>query len=96
MEEMFEETMERPYTKEELKERADENGYVKDRVSISFKEIADIVGAEDFRNMLGAKLAGEHVENISFKAAEIKNVDAGMDAYMIIEVSGNVSKIIND
>lgn len=83
------EVMKIPYTAEELKEKADENGYVEGNVIVPFSNIIDR-DLEGFLDLLGEKLvANECLMDISYKAIEVTE-----DQNVIIWVRGDASEVM--
>lgn len=87
--------LDRPYTQKEMKEHMDENGYVRGNVAITLSEIIDC-DFEQFLDLCAVRLVdNECLMDVNYKAVDIRNVESG-NADIIIEVSGDVSEIIED
>lgn len=84
------EFLEKPYTLEEMKEKADEMGYISGNVSVGLYDIAN-ADFETFLGILAEKLTG------SVCLLDICAYPVGVkDDQVIICVSGNVAEIIRD
>lgn len=93
--EMNMKVLEKPYTQQEMKELMDENGYVTGRVAIPLSDIIDH-NFEEFLDLVAKKLVdNDCLMDINYKAVGIDNIESG-DADIILEVSGDVSEIIED
>ena len=88
-------SLEKPYTQSEMKELRDENGYVTGRVAVPLSDIIDN-DLEGFLALLAEKLVNNDcLMDINYKAIGIENTESG-DANIIIEVSGDVSEILEE
>lgn len=73
----------------------DENGYVTGRIVIPLSDIIDH-DFEEFLDLVAEKLVdNDCLMDINYKAVGIDNIESG-DADIILEVSGDVSEIIED
>ncbi len=85
--------LEKPYTRQEMKELCDSDGFITGNVAVP---LSDIIGNdfEGFLDLLDIKLVdNECLMSISYKAVGITDIESG-NADIIIEVTGDVSEII--
>lgn len=88
-----ENAMDRPYTEDEIRANMDDDCYVTGRVKVSLSELIDN-DLESFLDLLGERLVDNPcLMNVSYKAVGITDIDSG-DADIIIEVTGDVSEVI--